>query len=412
MVITIGQTPLNSATHQTDAPPGQRGRRQNCFDFLRLLAAFCVLVSHSEEHLGLQVLWVSPSHHSLWFYDGVPLFFIMSGYLVYQSYERCVTRGLPIQDYFMNRFLRIAPGLYAYLVGTTALMLALQVLHPGGLLSFGYLGWAIETILLLPGGGGCFRAFAPKGINGSLWTIPAEFSFYIVVPLIYYVEKRVGAARTAVGMAVCSAGGIVLLASLEGSLAGRLLQLTFLPYLIFFGLGICWSKWWPRCPQRLPVALACIAIYAGLRMSGAFEIGYGALHLRGSLSPLYCFAWAVPLSYFVLYTAYHGPRFLSQITAKIGDLSYGLYIWHMIVVQTALYLLLPARLSAYPGATQTLVIVTSFAVAALSWHFIEKPALKKKRYSLRATPDSTPVAASDPNGWTQAYETQRPVPVK
>src|SRR6516165_2965852 len=90
-----------------------RTRNANCFDFLRLFAAVSVLVSHSAEHLKISFLWFR-SRDQTWFYDGVPLFFILSGYLVFRSFEKCHERRLPVWHFFLNRYLRIAPAIYAY----------------------------------------------------------------------------------------------------------------------------------------------------------------------------------------------------------------------------------------------------------------------------------------------------------
>ena len=77
---------------------------RNNFDLLRILAASQVMVAHSFHHLGLDT-------ESAWFqwldrFPGVPVFFIISGFLVSASLERSKSPA----DYFTNRFLRIFPA--------------------------------------------------------------------------------------------------------------------------------------------------------------------------------------------------------------------------------------------------------------------------------------------------------------
>src|SRR5262249_23505712 len=105
----------------------------------------------------------------------------------------------------------------------------------------------------------------------------------------------------------------------------------------------------------------------------------------GSLNPLYCVAWAVPLSYLVLWIGHCGPLVFSRIPQRIGDLSYGVYIWHMVVINTVLFFHLPDRMNWLPAGVQMLVFASTFAAAALSWQLIERPALRLKPYSSHVT---------------------------
>src|SRR5262245_53434179 len=99
-------------------------RAGNCFDFLRLFAAVTVVVSHSVEHLRLSFLWLVP-HGRFWFYDGVALFFILSGFLVYRSCKKCLENDLPVWNFYTNRFLRVAPAIYVYAVIAAVLLLGI-----------------------------------------------------------------------------------------------------------------------------------------------------------------------------------------------------------------------------------------------------------------------------------------------
>jgi len=367
--------------------PKSKSSRDNCFDFLRLTAAFCVLVTHSSEHLHLRFFWVGTGASSYWFYDGVALFFIMSGYLVYQSYERCVQRGRPATQYLINRVLRIAPALYAYVAGLTVLLLAIGAMPLSALHGRPFWQWSLGNMALLPLGWKSFANFGP-GANGSLWTIPAEFSFYLVVPAIYFIQRRFGVRTMLATVGLVALGCIMLAARYppESGFAARLFRLTCLPYLILFALGIFWSRFWPRAPKGGGWAFAAACIFLGIRVLRLFheDIDPGnALFIRGSLNPFYCLTWSLPLSYLAMWIGHFGPRLFSRITGTIGDLSYGLYIWHMVVVSLALYYGLPQRWQAIPGATQTFVFSLSFAVAAASWWLVEKRALTWKPYSSR-----------------------------
>jgi len=385
-----GPFPLAHTQNHPAAMDSSKSREGNCFDFLRLFAATSVLIAHSAGHLNLPFLWLKPGYgtRSFWFYDGVPLFFILSGLLVYRSYLRCMERGRPLWDYILNRFLRVAPAIYAYAVVTAILILLAGAASLQGFGKVRFVAWFASNLVLYPiSSEKLFPHFDGGSPNGSLWTIPVEFSFYLVVPLIYAVERRWGARCMQIVLAatvVLSALMMRGLASSSHSHASQLLASTCIPYLLFFSLGIFWSRTWTRAPQSAMLAAACALGYVSIRMLDVLHLaGPRPLYQESSAHPAYCLAWALLLSYLVLWVGHYGPRVFSQITRRIGDVSYGVYIWHMVVVNIVLYLGLSQKLAGVPAATQTLVVLGTFAVAGLSWWYIEKPALRWKPYSSR-----------------------------
>ncbi len=156
-----------------DAP-----RTHNSFDFLRLCAAFSVLFAHHFNLTGThapQIFGVVTGH---W---GVITFFALSGYLVMGSYFNDPHLG----RFLARRALRIFPGLIACVVVTVFLMgpwvSSLDARdyfsHP---LTWLYLkNMMLDIQFLLPG------VFANNpyfnSVNGSLWTIPWEFKFYLAL---------------------------------------------------------------------------------------------------------------------------------------------------------------------------------------------------------------------------------------
>ena len=77
----------------------------NNFDLLRIFAASQVLVCHTALHLHVFApQWLMKLIYA---FPGVPIFFVISGFLISLSYER--SSGL--KSYCRNRVLRIYPGL-------------------------------------------------------------------------------------------------------------------------------------------------------------------------------------------------------------------------------------------------------------------------------------------------------------
>ena len=71
----------------------------NNFDLIRLVAATEVAVKHGLVHLGLGGGWLE--HFSV--LPGVPVFFLISGFLIFQSYRNSNSLG----DFALNRAVRI-----------------------------------------------------------------------------------------------------------------------------------------------------------------------------------------------------------------------------------------------------------------------------------------------------------------
>jgi peptidoglycan/LPS O-acetylase OafA/YrhL len=404
-----GARPVKSQTREAALSTTAAARHENCFDFLRLFAAVCVMFAHAAEHLKVPFGWLNPAApqsvgNRVWFYDGVPLFFILSGFLVYHSYARSVERGRPLRQYVTNRFLRVAPAIYVYavVVALWVLVAGAAVLEGAGKIRFG--GWLASHFVLYPITSAKLFPFFNGGTpNGSLWTIPVEFSFYLAVPLLFQVERRLGSRGMLVVLAAGTLATLVLIRQLlvtqPSSRFTQLLMTCFMPYLMFFGLGVFWSKAWGRVAHGAGVAAICALVYIVVRVADVFGWRPSGLAPGASLAeqlvmgPWYGMLWSVALSYVVLWVGHYGPRQLSIFTHRIGDWSYGIYIWHMVVVNFALWVGLPQVMSSIIGGIQLFVIVVTCLLAALSWRWVEKPALSFKPYTSRsAVNDETTVA--------------------
>lgn len=146
----------------------------NNFDLLRILAATQVLYFHASTYLKVPIAaWAIPFENL----PGVPIFFVISGYLVSASYER----SGDLVTYFRNRFLRIYPGLWCCLSVTIIILSVFKysLLRPEAAQWFILqLGGFIYTPRFL-------SSFGFGSYNGSLWTIPVELQFYVFLPLVY-----------------------------------------------------------------------------------------------------------------------------------------------------------------------------------------------------------------------------------
>jgi peptidoglycan/LPS O-acetylase OafA/YrhL len=355
--------------------------RVNNFDLLRLLAALQVAVVHSIAVLKPTGYFVRLLEATLDRFPGVPIFFVISGALISRSYEHSDS----LRDYLRNRCLRIFPGLWVCLVVSVAVILALGVGSLGRITTPDWLLWWAGQMSIFQNFKATFLKPLSTGLNGSLWTIPIELQFYVVLPVLYGIlrlRRRLGNMRLlAIGLVSLAVQLLIVSGhrSVGQARAYYLLQVTLAPYLWMFLAGVSiqrnWSTvrgwlvgrahWW-----GLGYLLVCVA-------AGWLRVGTGG----NNMSPVYL----LPLAGLVVSLAMSVPQLSDRILRR-HDISYGLYLYHMLVINLLVGLAAPSG-----WVSPAAAIIVSLGLAALSWTLIEKPYLTGKRGSLRDVSDSAPI---------------------
>ncbi|QDE39091.1 acyltransferase [Luteibacter pinisoli] len=285
--------------------------QRNNFDALRLIGAFLVLISHQFALSGRLEPNVVGDHS---FGNlGVLIFFSISGYLVTASW----LKDPHILRFTARRALRMAPAL------CVSIPLSLAVIAALGLTGFPQ---------------------NPRHLtNGSLWTIPYEVYCYGLL-LVAGVATR----RPSIVLAVGILGYFVVSGLQSGG--------AFLAYFgLFFAAGSL-LRAYPYLRTTLPTLVF-------------FVTGFALIHMGQTKFGL---AFVVPsLTIAIGVRSWPGLRDIS----KIGDLSYGIYIYAWPVQQIGVALL--GRQTPYLALLAVTVPVT-VALAAVSWHLVEKNALRFK----------------------------------
>jgi peptidoglycan/LPS O-acetylase OafA/YrhL len=340
-----------------NAPPSSIGigQRANNFDAVRLAAALSVVFSHSfliaeGSEANEPFAWITGNQCILGLV-GVFVFFIISGYLVTESYCRQPAPG----RFAVRRMLRIYPGLLvnvlicALLVGPLISTLPVGAYFAGPELRQ-FLVWTLTLNpgpLALPG-----VLFADNSVgllvNGSLWTLRYEMMMYLMILALAAARLlRLSAAIALVGVGVAAV-------YFEKALTpfGDLGEWAW--FVGFFASGM---------------------VLHFLRERLVFDGRYALL----AAAALVVFVWLghfimlFPLAgaYLVIWFARRHDRWLDY-SKHLGDLSYGLYIYGWPAEQLVLYL-------SGGKALWWQVFVGSLALALpaawLSWHGIEKWAL-------------------------------------
>lgn len=338
-------------------------RHANNFTFLRFLAASMVIVAHAydlQNVPGLEDPLARVIGRTMG-WTGVGIFFVMSGYLIMMSLDR--TRSLV--QFARARALRIYPGLIACTLLTIALFgLFVTTLPAASFFS------APGTIKYLFGNGtllaiqhylpGVFESNPyPRAVNGSLWTLPYEVSCYIMAAGLTAVGvMRIGRMR-AISFAVLFALVVLFilvqpyLAALPG--IGRIT--------LFHRLAACFL---------LGMAYASFGDRISLRWWHAAIAGLATWLLAGTA--FYELMLCVTMAVLVFKLAF-APNAILRRLSELPDYSYGIYIYAFPIQQT-LIMLAPGLSPAVHALIAFLLVLIP---ASLSWHFVEKPALRFKK---------------------------------
>lgn len=349
----------------------------NNFDLIRLAAAAQVAVVHTCEALQIGQ---GPLFDLIGYFPGVPIFFFVSGYLVSQSLEG--THGLA--HFFRKRLLRVYPALLVCFAVSLALA---NMLKPLPWTSPDFLAWVAAQVTIAQFYNPDFmRDFGLGVLNGSLWTIPVEVQFYVALPLIYMLARRLGSGMfwSLAGAGLIAHG--LFLAELYGTrtLVAKLAQVTLIPWLGFFLIGVLAQKHWPRIASAFRGhTLVWLIAYAA---AAWITTSYWPQAVTGNRLPG---PLALVLFGLVLSAAHSAPA-LSQQLLRGNDISYGLYLYHAPFINVYLEAREQGHLALSPWSGAFLILALTLLAAVVSWIAVERPALALKRRvpPVQAGPDA------------------------
>lgn len=342
--------------------------RVNNFDLLRLCAAVTVMLWHiSMLNIISGATWLGASFLVLGtLLPGVPIFFIISGFLITNSWLNKPDVG----RYLKARALRIYPALIAATALLSVWLLYFGMWNGTWFINQFSIVWIYSTPqIMVPFGGGM--------PNGPLWTIPVEFKFYLLLPLLLWplAKGRWTVNKTALLVAAVTLISLVLQINNDFGHHHRPdLRHGALHHFWFFGFGVLARLYWQRAQPflSLPVwAVAHAVLTAVLWSHVAPGLTLGSLSINDISNTMLTLVMATTLPGLILSAAFTKPD-LSDKILRGNDISYGIYIYHMIYLHAFAML----GFSSYPLAA--LVVGSGTVTAMVSWGFIEKPMLRLK----------------------------------
>lgn len=328
--------------------------RENNFNIIRFIAAVMVIYGHMYHLIGsLPKNYFGMAVSSI----GVKVFFLISGYLIMQSY----VRDSSLLRYAIRRFFRIVPGLIGvvifsvFIVGPIFTTLPLGDYFRDPLIKLYLKNIVFFINYNLPG------VFAdniyPNAVNGSLWSLPVEVFMYIMLPIIFIIFRKLSKKPIIFSFAIIAEGinlgRQIFFPDLRIVIYGSNIidALALIPY-FFVGMLFCFDE----IKRFLNFQLAAALLIIGMMLDVST--------VKGELLLFFV------LPYFVFSFAFVDKPLFKNCFSK-NDYSYGMYLYGFVIQQILVNKL--AHLGLSLNIFMVISTIVTMIFAMLSWHLIEKP---------------------------------------
>ncbi|MBR2466136.1 MAG: acyltransferase [Clostridia bacterium] len=326
-------------------------KKRNCLNLIRLLAAIQVFFGHAIPAFSLSLpLPLRAIFSFLCIFEGVPVFFCLSGFLLWDSIKK--TPSLKV--YAKKRIFRLYPELWC---GVAVNFILVAILFAQNIEWVSYIAFQFTQATVLqfwtPAS---LDGYATGNPNGPLWTVSVLVQAYIALWFLHKFLRGKGLKRW-IPTLILTASVNLLRPLFSGILPSMVYKLTFYMFtthiwLFLVGAFMCeyfdvligWLKkfWW------LALAISQVAMHTG------FDYG-----TYGTVKCLFLAIGVIGLGYA-----------LPMLSIK-HDFSYGFYIYHMIVINVMVHFgcagstwwLLVSFL-----ASAALAVISYFTTGAISRH--------------------------------------------
>ena len=348
---------------------------------LRGCAAVAVLLFHWEQYFPAGGHWLQqffpvqtlldPTIYIGFGWMGVPLFFILSGWLLGAQVISNTQATFSLGRFWLRRVLRIYPAVWFEL----AVLLLLAGLIPGLITPAAYETLPLQVLLWVN-----LPPFMAEPLNLVWWTLPVELSFYLILPLLGLISRAVDWRVMLVGALVITLSWrswIFLTANTENLMLILPVMDSLIGVLFTFMLGFSMnflSLNLPARARRIIFWLGAILLLALMQWQLMLNEVYWKGHwILVVWTPMVAFA--IALLVFSLREPTWEWRWLrSRGFVWLGHVSFGIYLWHFQVMR-ALVLLWPELWNTPSMSLLALVISlpATLAMAALSYYCVERP---------------------------------------
>jgi peptidoglycan/LPS O-acetylase OafA/YrhL len=353
---------------------------------MRACAAIGVVVTHVAFQTGHNT---GADGRLLGRFDlAVAVFFALSGFLLWRGHA-AAARGLrrtpPTGHYLRSRLVRIMPG---YVVAVVVIMALLPDTTADPTV------WLANLTLT--------QIYVPLTLTAGLtqmWSLSVEVSFYLALPLLALLARRLPVAARIPAILVLAAASLLWVYIPFDPASGHNLWNWPPAFFSWFAAGMVLAELtvtpvgWPHRLARRRLLMAAIAVGAFVLAAsplagreGLQPGTIGQVTLKTALGAIVAGALLAPL---VLDRPDTSHRILgSTVMVTLGRWSYGLFIWHLAALAMVFPLIGEFAFNGHMAVALPLTLVFGFAIAAVSYALVESPCREAlRRWEMRrATP--------------------------
>jgi len=398
-------------------PPPPGNPRFPLFDSMRGIAAIAILL----VHVGILSGGFAPWYKQLFAHldIGVPIFFVISGFLLYRPFLAARQLDAPPvdnRDYARNRFFRIFP---AYWV-----VLTLAAIVPGMYGAFTDNWWVYYSLLdnypVYAREGACLTDRFTCGIPPA-WTLSLEVGFYILLPFLAIglsgLTRLFGRHRwVAVNLGALAAISLVSVYIQSHVPDTNLEQWLFYSPLgrawwFALGMGLATISVWSQKTGRTPTGLNWLIKRPWFAWVLAVGLYVAMTYLILEPGPSLNFLTTSRIEYLTQYlvfgligalallpavfdrTRVSLPRVVLRNPALVwlGLISYGIFLWHYPAM---IWLYRQDVISIWPQMAYPVLAITTLGLtvvlAGITYYLVERPLMLWSRRRGRRTPKSPP----------------------
>jgi peptidoglycan/LPS O-acetylase OafA/YrhL len=340
-------------------------------DSLRAIAVLLVIITHWFSETSKLNIYTGV-------FSGVDIFFVLSGFLITKilfenrelSQLHNTSRRVVIRSFYMRRFLRIFPIYY----------ITLTVLYIIGPATGTAIRQTFPYFITYTSNFYFFSAGHWDGMLSHLWSLSVEEQFYLLWPwLMLYVNRKYLLSIVLASIAI----GIGTQWALRNHGLGDIFTLSCFDG-FGFGALLAWAWVYKSAViKKYYVPLLCVSV-AAFTLQLFRVSGYNSFVPSRTLTSICTIA--------VISTVLLEKRFIvsdivlnNPILIFIGKISYGVYLFHLMIPYIAYDLFTPInnflphslkKYSYYFLTTEKFALL--ILVAFLSWKLIEHPILRLK----------------------------------
>jgi peptidoglycan/LPS O-acetylase OafA/YrhL len=373
--------------------------RLAALDGLRGASVLGVVAWHLYRFLASSAGFHSTNVPMLWWpmgaaRFGVDAFFVLSGFFVVTGGRRAwvATRAhsasffVAARDFFKRRARRTLPAYWMTLVVLVPLVAPSLLRQPKHMLLFVTVNQYVVRDL-------------PDKVNTVLWSLTTEWHFYLLVPLVALLMRRLGkwtVLAGCIGLTVMWCSHVPPLGLPASFILGRLDQ---------FVAGAVAAELVDRARHGAPSLLTRVLSTRSAGVVAALVfLAMGTYHgstfakWRGNwfdpfVHPIVGLAVAAGIVSLCTRRAEGESIFGTRPLRLAGLISYSLYLWHVPILLYGLrWAGVSTPLSAGDGVVIALALAVCVVVATLSYTFVERPFMDRRR-SAPSAPRSRHVTA-------------------